>query len=297
MVKQKFEGTITAIITPFTPTGEVDFEALNRIIEFQIDKGIDGLVVCGSTGESATLTLKDKQAVIIKSVEYAAGRVPIIAGTGSNETEMSLALSVFAKEHGADGLLLVTPYYNKPPQQGLIEHFSLIANNVDIPVILYNVPGRTGTNLLPETQLKLAEMCPNIIATKEASANLEQMMEIINNAPPHFTLLSGDDALTLPIISIGGKGVISVLSNYAPEEFGKCVRAALAGNYEEAREMHYKLMELMKLNFVEPNPLPVKFAMSLLGFTSEVYRLPLTAMTDTNKKKMKSALKKAKIID
>lgn len=297
MTNLKLQGTITAIITPFTQNGEVDFDMLKKIIDFQIENGIDGLVVCGSTGESATLTLKDKQAIIIKSVEYAAGRVPIIAGTGTNETEISLALSVFAKEHGADALLLVTPYYNKPPQQGLIEHFGLIANNVDIPIILYNVPGRTATNILPETQLKLAEMYSNIVATKEASGNLEQMMEIIRNAPTHFKLLAGDDALAVPIISIGGRGVVSVLSNYAPAMFGQCIKSALAGDFAKAGEIHYKLFELMKLNFVEPNPIPVKYAMHLMGLANEVYRLPMMKMSDTNKKKMKTAMKKVKLID
>ncbi len=297
MTNLNLQGTITAIITPFTQNGEVDFDMLKKIIHFQIESGIDGLVVCGSTGESATLTLKDKQAIIIKSVEYAAGRVPIIAGTGTNETEISLALSIFAKEHGADALLLVTPYYNKPPQNGLIEHFGLIANNVDLPIILYNVPGRTATNILPETQLKLAEMYQNIVATKEASGNLEQMMEIINNAPKHFKLLAGDDALAVPIISIGGRGVVSVLSNYAPAMFGECIHAAMEGNFAKANEIHYKLFELMKLNFIEPNPIPVKYAMHLMGLANEVYRLPMMKMADTNKKKMKAAMKKLKLID
>ncbi len=297
MKKIGLQGTITAIITPFLAEGDVDFEALKKIIDFQIEKGIDGLVVCGSTGESATLTLKEKVAVIQKAVEFSAGRVPIIAGTGSNETEGTLNLSVIAKEQGADALLLVTPYYNKPTQDGLFEHFRLVAENVDIPVILYNVPGRTATNVLPETQLRLAEACPNIVATKEASGNLEQMMEIIRNAPAHFHLLSGDDALALPITAIGGKGVVSVISNYAPDLFGDLIRLAMKGDFKKALKIQYRLYELMKLNFVESNPIPVKYAMSLLGLCNPVYRLPLLEMTAPNQGKMKAAMKDAKLID
>lgn len=285
-------GTFTALITPFNRKGEVDFKALKKLIDFQIENGVDGIVVCATTGESATLSLKEKQAIIIESVEHAAGRVPIVAGTGTNETELSLSLTLFAKEHGASACLLVAPYYNKPNQDGLYEHFRLIATQVDIPIILYNVPGRTGVNISAQTTIRLANDCPNIVATKEASGNLEQIMKIIAHSPKDFSVLSGDDALTLAIIALGGKGVVSVTSNYAPKEFSEMVRLALQNKIEKAREIHYKLLELMELNFIEPNPIPVKYIMSILGYTKEVYRLPLLPLKPEEKKKIKEALKK-----
>ncbi len=290
-------GTFTALITPFNRKGEVDFKTLRKLIDFQIENGVDGIVVCATTGESATLSLKEKQAIIVESVEHTNGRVPVIAGTGTNETELSLNMTIFAMEHGADACLLVAPYYNKPNQSGLYEHFRLIATNVDIPLILYNVPGRTGVNISAQTQIRLAQDCPNIVATKEASGNLDQIMKIIQNAPPTFSVLSGDDSLTLPIIALGGKGVISVISNYAPKQFSEMVRLALQNKIEKAREIHYNLLELMELNFIEPNPIPVKYAMSLLGFTKEVYRLPLLPLENEAKKKIKESLKKAKILE
>ncbi len=286
-------GTITALVTPFNKRGEIDFKVLKKLIDNQIENKIDGIVIGGSTGESATLTTKEKQALIIKAIEFADRKVSIIAGTGSNETETTLGMSLFAKEHGADAVLVVAPYYNKPPQLGLYEHFRVIANNIEIPVILYNVPGRTGINIKPETQLKLAEECPNIIATKEASGDLTQMMEIIRNAPEGFVLLSGDDTLTLPVISIGGKGVISVISNYAPEQFGKMVKLALKGQYDKAREVHYSLFELMELDFIESNPIPVKYIMSLFKLCSDVVRMPLLPLQNNNRQILRKALENA----
>ncbi len=285
-------GTFTALITPFNRKGEVDFKMLRKLIDFQIESGVDGIVVCATTGESATLSLKEKQAIIIEAVEHTAGRIPVIAGTGSNETELSLNLTIFAKEHGASASLLVTPYYNKPNQEGLYEHFRLIAKEVDIPIILYNVPGRTGVNITAQTQIRLANDCPNIVATKEASGNLDQIMKIIAQSPKNFAVLSGDDSLTLPIIVLGGKGVVSVISNYFPKEFSQMVKLALQDKIDKAREIHYKLLECMELNFIEPNPIPVKFIMSLLGFTKEVYRLPLLPLNNEQKKRIKDALRK-----
>ncbi|MGB9912101.1 MAG: 4-hydroxy-tetrahydrodipicolinate synthase, partial [Candidatus Kapaibacteriota bacterium] len=284
-------GTFTALITPFNNKGEVDFKALKKLIDFQIENGVDGVVVCATTGESATLSLKEKQAIIIKSVEFAKDRIPIIAGTGTNETELTLDLTIFAKEHGASACLLVAPYYNKPNQDGLYEHFRLVATTVDIPIILYNVPSRTGVNISDSTQIRLAKDCPNIVATKEASGNLEQIMNIIADAPANFSVLSGDDSLTLPILALGGKGVVSVISNYAPRQFSEMVRLALQNKIEEARAIHYNLLELMKLNFIEPNPIPVKYIMSLLGFTKEMYRLPLLPLSNQVKNKIKDKLK------
>ena len=296
MKKVTLQGTITALVTPFKKDGSVDFDALANLIDFQIDNKVDGIVVCGSTGESATLTVKEKMAIIIKAVEHADGRVPIIAGTGSNETHESLDLTTFAADQGADAVLLVAPYYNKPTQDGLFEHFGLIAETAKVPIMIYNVPGRTAVNIHPETQLKLAEKFDNIIATKEASGSLEQMMQIIRNAPKGFDLLAGDDALALPIISIGGKGVVSVVSNYAPKQFGDMIRTALKGDLKKAMKQHYDLLELMDLNFIESNPIPVKCALYLMGHIKEVYRLPLLSAKPSTKKKIKLALQTAGFI-
>ncbi|MGA2297259.1 MAG: 4-hydroxy-tetrahydrodipicolinate synthase [FCB group bacterium] len=296
MKKIKLQGTITALVTPFKKDGSIDFASFDKLIDYQVENKIEGIVICGSTGESATLTLKEKMALIVHTVEYAAGRILVIAGTGSNETEQSLNMTHYAYEHGADAVLLVVPYYNKPTQDGLFEHFRLIAHSVDIPQILYNVPGRTGTNMLAETQVRIAEECPTVIGTKEASGNLEQMMQIIKHAPNHFNLLSGDDVLTIPIISIGGKGIISVIANYAPKDFGECVRLALRGKYSEAMKIHYQLFELMKLNFIESNPAPAKCALSLMGKIKDSIRLPLLPVSIENKKKIKEALIKAELL-
>ncbi|MCX7735917.1 MAG: 4-hydroxy-tetrahydrodipicolinate synthase [Candidatus Kapabacteria bacterium] len=290
------QGTITALVTPFQKGGAVDFEALKDLIEFQIQGGVDAIVVCGSTGESATLTINDKIAIFKKSIEYAGGKIPIIAGTGSNETEGTLNLSTIAFNLGVTGLLLVAPYYNKPTQDGLYEHFKLVADNVDIPVIIYNVPGRTGVNISAETQLKLAKTCKNIVATKEASGNFEQMMKIIKDAPEGFNLLSGDDIFTLPIIAFGGKGVVSVISNYAPKQFSEMVKNAMNGIFDKARKIHYELMELMELNFIESNPIPVKYALALMKKIDPVYRLPLLEMTKKNKDIFKKAMQNAGLI-
>lgn len=290
------QGTYTALITPFKKDGAVDFPSFKKLIELQIKNKVDGIVVCGSTGESATLTMKEKQALFIEAVKYAKGQIKVIAGTGTNETETTLALSIIAKEVGVDGVLIVAPYYNKPSQQGLYEHYRLIAEKIGIPLIIYNVPSRTAVNILPETQLKIAESCPNVIGTKEASGDIEQMMEIIRNAPSNFSVLSGDDALTLPAISVGAKGVVSVISNYLPKKMVTMVKNALSGKFDQARKLHYEMYELMQLNFIESNPVPVKTALALLGLTKEVFRMPLLQMSSENKSKLKSALKKAGLL-
>jgi len=296
MAKHKFEGTITAIVTPFKKDLNIDFEKFKKLIEFQIENGVDGIVVCGSTGESATLSAKEKISLILTAIETVNGRVKVIAGTGTNNTAESIDMTTLAKEHGADGVLIVAPYYNKPTQEGLYNHYRAIANSNDIPVIIYNVPSRAVVNIHPEIQLKLAEDCPNIVATKEASGNLEQMSEIIRNAPEKFVLLSGDDALTLPIISIGGRGVVSVISNYAPKKFSEMVNYALKGKYNEARKIHYELFELMKLNFLEPNPIPVKAALSKIGLLDNYLRLPLMPITKKNSLIINKALEKVGLI-
>ncbi len=295
MTDFSLKGTITAVVTPFNQDLTIDFHSFENIIEHQIANGIEGIVVAGSTGESATLSEKERLALIIKAVEISAGRTKIIAGTGSNNTELSIHLSTLAKEQGADALLLVAPYYNKPSQEGLYHHFAAIAESVDIPQIIYNVPGRSGVNINPETQIKLAEDFPNIVATKEASGDLEQMAQIMKYAPMNFSLYCGDDALAVPAIMLGAVGVISVLSNYAPKDFGNCIRFALNGEYNEAKKIHYKLLDLMQLNFVESNPVPVKAIMSIMGFCNDAVRLPLTPISAANKKALTKAVKAIKL--
>ena len=239
---------------------------------------------------------KEKQAIIVKTVEYVNGRVLVIAGTGANETNLTRDLTLIAKEHGADAALIVAPYYNKPSQDGLYEHYHVVAEQVDIPQIIYNIPGRTAVNILPSTIIKLAENHPNIVAVKEASGDLDQMMQIIKNSPDHFKLLSGDDALTIPVISIGGKGVVSVLSNYVPKKFGDCVRLALKGKFADALKIHYELFDLMDLNFIESNPVPVKYILSQMGLTNDTIRMPLHTLKNENKKRIKQELVKAGLI-
>lgn len=290
-------GTFTAIVTPFKYDLTIDFEAYDRLLEFQIENGIDGIIVCGSTGESATLSSKEKAVLIERSVEKIAGRVLVIAGTGSNNTAETIKLTQFAKEVGADASLLVAPYYSKPSQDMLYQHYLAVSENVDIPQIIYNVPGRAAINILPDTQLQLAKDCSNIVATKEASGNLEQMMAIIQKAPEGFNLLSGDDAMSVAITAMGGSGVISVLSNYAPKKFGDAVRYALKGEFDKAVHLHYELFELMQLNFIETNPVPVKAALAMMGMIDENYRLPLIPMMPKNREILKKALRKAGYID
>lgn len=296
MQRPNFKGTITALVTPFKDDLSINFEQLKRLINFQIEQGVDALVICGTTGESATLSTKEKLALFIQSVEFAEGRVPIIAGTGSNNTAESIDLTVLAKEHGADAVLLTTPYYNKPSQEGLYYHYKAIAEAVDIPQIVYNVPSRSSVNISAEVQLKLAEECSNIVATKEASGNLEQIMEIIRNAPDNFNVLSGDDSTALPIILMGGTGVVSVISNYAPKMFSECINSALAGNYDMALDIHYKLFDLMRLNFVEPNPVPAKTILSFMGMMEENFRLPLVPITVKNREVLQNAAKSLGLI-
>lgn len=293
MKTRVFTGTGTALVTPFHADRSIDFEALGRLIDKQIECGIDALVPCGSTGEGATLSTEEKCAVIRFTVERADKRVPVIAGTGTNNTQAAVELTRRAQGLGADAVLLVCPYYNKPSQQGLFEHHRAIAEAVDIPQILYNIPGRSGVNMLPETQLRIAEECANVVATKEASANLEQIAEIVRSAPEGFAVLSGDDSLALPIIACGGQGAIAVISNYMPTEYGSLIRAALASDMATARRLHFQLLALMKLNFIESNPGPVKAVLAMQGTIEEIYRLPMTPMQPENRAKLEQGLREA----
>ncbi len=285
-----FRGTATAIVTPFLHDGSIDFPALAQLIERQISGGVEGIVPCGSTGEAATMSVDEKLSVIRFCVEHVRGRIKVIAGTGSHDTAATIEMSRKAVEVGADALLLVGPYYNKPTQEGHFRHFASIADAVDAPMIIYNVPGRTGSNMSAETQLRIAEHSTNFIATKEASANLELMQEIVRSAPAHFSLLSGDDSLVLPAVACGATGVIAVISNYAPVMYSSSVRAALSADYDLARELHYQLLPLMKLNFIESNPIPVKFILSELGLIQNHLRLPMTPLAEAHRPLLRKAL-------
>lgn len=283
-----FKGSIVAIVTPFKK-GEIDEDGYRELIEFQIENGTSAIVPCGTTGESATLSVAEHNRVIDIAIEAVKKRVPVIAGTGGNSTSEAIELTAHAKRAGADGTLQVTPYYNKPTQEGLYQHFKAIAKAVSLPQVLYNVPGRTGVNMLPETVARLAEL-DEVVAIKEASGNLVQMTEIVNLAGDKITLLSGDDNLTLPLLSIGGKGVISVVANIAPKDSADMVRAWEGGRLEEAKTLFLKLFPLCQAMFYETNPIPVKTALGLMGKVSDQMRLPLCPMAPGNLEKLKKAL-------
>ncbi len=285
-----FRGLATALVTPFDEAGEVDYVALRNLVEWQIENGVDAIVPVGTTGESATLTDEEHYHVIETVIQQANGRVIVIAGAGSNSTKKSIEHAKHAKELGADAILTITPYYNRPTQQGLYAHFAEIASAVDIPIVMYNVPGRTGVNMTAETTLKIAEEIPNVVGIKESSGNLIQIMEIIRSRPNGFKVYSGDDSFAFPVILVGGDGVISVASNEVPDLMKQLVSACLNGELERARELHYRLLPLMEANFVETNPIPVKCAMAMLGLIKEVYRLPLVKMSEKNKEKLRNIL-------
>lgn len=273
-------GCATALVTPFKSDGAVDEDALTRLIEYQLTGGIKLLVPCGTTGESATMTEAEDQFVIGHAIELARDRARVIAGTGSNSTAVTIENSKIAKAMGADAVLVVAPFYNKPTQAGLYAHFRAIAEAVDIPIVIYNVPGRTSCNIAAETTLRLARDCENIVAVKEASGNLAQIMEILRGRPEGFCVLSGDDAFTFPMIALGADGLISVASNEAPSLMSGLVNLALEGNWEEARELHYRLLPLMEANFIESSPGPVKAGVAMMGLIDENYRLPLVPIDD-----------------
>ena len=285
-----FKGSIVAIVTPFR-NGKVDEKKLRELIEFQIKNGTSGIVPCGTTGESATLTFDEHEKVIEVTIDQVNKRVPVIAGTGSNSTDEAIMLTKQAASAGADASLQVSPYYNRPTQAGLYRHFKAIAQSVKIPIILYNIASRTGVNIEPETIANLARDCKNIVAVKEASGSLDQMSRIKSLCPPGFQLISGDDSLTLPVLSIGGIGIISVVANIVPADVAGLVSAFEKGNFRKAQSLHYKLLPLIKACFMETNPIPVKTAMGLLGMCDPDLRLPMREMSQDNLGKLKKALK------
>jgi 4-hydroxy-tetrahydrodipicolinate synthase len=283
-----FSGSMAAIVTPFRRQA-IDEEKLRELIEFQIRRGTSALVPCGTTGESATLSHEEHNQVILISVETARKRVPIIAGTGSNSTDEAIRLTRKAQDAGADAALLITPYYNKPTQEGLYQHYRAVAEAVDIPIILYNVPGRTSVNLLPQTVERLARI-KNIAGIKEASGSLAQVTEILQRCGDNITVLSGDDALALPIIAVGGKGVISVAANIIPDRMAELVDLCLRNDWARARALNVTLYPLFQALFYETNPIPVKTALSLMGMIREDFRLPLCGMSEWNLNKLKEVL-------
>jgi len=284
-------GCATALVTPFTSDGAVDVERLRSLIEYQIAGGVRVLVPCGTTGESATMTDEEDQLVIGTTVEVARGRAKVVAGTGSNATSAAIQYSQTARDLGVDGVLSVAPYYNKPTQEGLYAHFKAVAESVPgLPVVIYNVPGRTSSTIAAQTTLRLARDCENIVAVKEASGNLSLIMEILRDRPEGFRVVSGDDSFTLAIIALGGDGLISVASNEVPDLMSRMVDLALAGDWEEARALHYRLLPLMETNFIESSPGPVKAAMAMMGLLEENFRLPLVPVQEKSRVRLREVL-------
>lgn len=288
----RLQGCGTALVTPFTTSGAVDEHALGELVEWQVASGIHFLVPCGSTGEAATMSPEEQARVVRIVAERAAGRVPVVAGAGSNDTRRAIELSRMMGEAGATHLLHVSPMYNKPPQRGLIAHFRAVAESTDLPVILYNVPGRTAGNIEARTALELARL-PNIIGIKEASGNMTQVMDILSQRPAGFSVLSGDDSLTLPMMAAGGDGVISVTSNATPGPMAELVERMLAGDLSGARELHERLLPWMNAAFVESNPIPVKAALSMLGRMENVLRLPLVPLETRHEELVRSSIRAA----
>ena len=284
-----FKGSGVAIVTPFNNEG-INFTKLGELLEWHISEGTDAIIICGTTGESATMTDEEKKEAIKFTVEKVNKRIPVIAGTGSNNTQHSIELSKYAEEAGADGLLIVTPYYNKTTQEGLIKHYEAIANEVNIPIIVYNVPGRTGLNVLPQTILELSKH-PNIKGVKEASGNIAQVAEIARLVPENFYIYSGNDDMVVPLLSLGGHGVISVVANILPKDTHNMVQYFLDGDLESAKELQLKMKPLIDALFIEVNPIPIKEAMNILGLNVGHCRLPLIPMSEKNKAKLEKEIK------
>lgn len=289
-----FKGAMTALVTPFKDGG-VDNEALEKLIEFQISEGIHAIVICGTTGESPTLSHEEHDAVIERSVKVANGRVPIIAGTGSNSTAEAIRLTQHAEKVGADGLLVVAPYYNKPTQEGLYRYFHEVAQSTELPLIIYNIPGRTGVNVLPETVARLRER-QNVVGIKEATGSLAQASEVIDRCGEDFVVLSGDDVLTLPILAIGGRGVISVVSNLLPKRVVAMVEAAQSDRWGEARKIHYELLPWSRALFCETNPIPIKAALAMVGKIADEVRSPLTPATPATRERLRHLLQRFRLL-
>jgi 4-hydroxy-tetrahydrodipicolinate synthase len=282
-------GCGTALVTPFRKDGSLDLDALRRLVQFQLRGGIDFLVPCGTTGETPTLEHAEYLAVIRTVVQEVAGKVPVIAGVGGNNTRKVIDLAAEVRGLGVQGILSVAPYYNKPTQEGLYQHFQALAESTDLPIIVYNVPGRTASNIEPSIVARLSKI-PNIIGIKEASGSIVQQMEVLAAVPAGFRVLSGDDSFTFPLMALGGVGIISVISNEIPGEMTRLAHLLLEGKFEAARQLHFSLLPLMQVNFIETNPIPVKAALAMMGMIGEVYRLPMVPMKPENRAKLEKAL-------
>lgn len=289
-----FKGSLVAIVTPFE-NGRLDEKRFSALIEFQIKNGTSGIVPCGTTGESATLSLEEHERVVEFTVHTTKGRIPVVAGTGSNNTKEAITLTKHAKKVGADGALLISPYYNKPTQKGIYLHFKTIAEEVDIPIVLYNIASRTGINIEPDTVARLAQI-KNIVAIKEASGNVAQMAQILNLCGDKLALIAGDDTLTLPVLAIGGTAVISVVANIVPAQMAEMVKLFAQGKIEESRKIYYQLLPLINAMFIETNPIPVKTAMGMMNLIKPGLRLPLCPMLSANEQKLKKVLKDYKLL-
>jgi 4-hydroxy-tetrahydrodipicolinate synthase len=295
ITKKRFQGTGTALVTPFKKDGSLDETALRRLVDYQVKGGVEAVIPVGTTGESPSLTHEEHERVFRIVKEQARGKLKIFGGTGSNNTKTAIEHTRLAKKIGLDAALIVSPYYNKPTQEGYFQHYRAIAEAVDIPIIVYNVPGRTGGNIEAATTLRMAEELSTVMAVKEASGNFAQIMEIARNRPSNFSLLSGDDAITLPLMAIGGDGCISVVANQVPREFSDLVRACLKGKWSKALELHNRLLPLMNVNFIESSPIPVKASLAIMGMIEEVYRLPLVQISAKNREKLKKVLVEMKL--
>jgi 4-hydroxy-tetrahydrodipicolinate synthase len=295
-MRTAFTGVGTALVTPFTTTAILDEDGVRRLARRQIDEGTHFLVPCGTTGESPTLSGDERTRIVEICVEEAAGKVPVLAGAGGYDTREVIHAAREMERAGASGLLSVTPYYNKPTPDGLFQHYKAIAESTSLPIVVYNVPGRTGCNVDPATLVKLASI-PNIIGVKEASGNIQQMCEVCRAVPPDFIVLSGDDAVTLPLMAVGGRGVISVVSNEVPREMSRMVEAAERGDFEAARKIHTALLPLMLVNFVESNPVPVKTAMAAMGLLEEAYRLPMVPPRPESRARILTVLKEMGLLN
>ena len=287
---QRFQGSIVALVTPFR-SGKVDEAKLRELVEFHVTHGTDGIVPCGTTGESPTLSHDEHRRVVETVVETARKRVFVIAGTGSNSTAEAIDLTKHAERAGADAALVVNPYYNKPTQEGLYRHFRAVAESVALPIITYNIQGRTAVNVETDTMARLVRDCRNVVGVKEASGSLDQMSQVIAACGPDFSVLSGDDNVTLPLLAIGGRGVISVIANLVPRETSEMVHAALDGDWKRARDLHYRLFPLARAAFLETNPIPIKEAMAMVGMIEAEFRLPMCRMGDANRAKLTAILK------
>src|SRR5437660_669651 len=284
-------GCATALVTPFKPDGAIDEERMRALIDRQINGGVRLLVPCGTTGESATMTEEEDARVIAMTIDVARGRAKVIAGAGSNSTASAIEYSKRARDAGADAVLQVAPWYNKPTQEGLYAHFRAIAEAIpDLPIMLYNVPGRTSSNIAAQTTLRLARDCENIVAIKEASGNLTQIMEILSDRPANFSVLSGDDAVTLPLIALGADGIVSVASNEVPDLMSRMTNLALDDKWDEARALHYRILPLMEINFIESSPVPVKAAMAMIGLLDENFRLPLVPIQEKSRARIREVI-------